>query len=99
MAITENEIRIRFAPPATDENRTAIKERLAAAAQEFALLVHELVPGSREESEAIFAVEQALWCAQAGVDRRYVPRGERKPVLAGSKPAPLPVPAGAGEAT
>ncbi|MBT2492332.1 hypothetical protein J7E96_28250 [Streptomyces sp. ISL-96] len=76
MAITENEIRIRFAAPATDEARTAIKARLATAAEELALLVHELVPGSREESEAISAVELALWWAQAGVDRRYVPRAK-----------------------
>ncbi|MFJ3100312.1 hypothetical protein [Streptomyces sp. NPDC086835] len=76
MAITEKEIRTRFAPPAADEARTAIKARLAAAAQEFALLVHELVPGSREESEAISSVELALWWAQAGVDRRVQPRAQ-----------------------
>ncbi|GHA94079.1 hypothetical protein [Streptomyces chryseus] len=80
MAINENEIRTRFAAPATDEARTAIKTRLAAAAQEFALLVHELVPGSREESEAISSVELALWWAQAGVDRRYVPRRAVRPL-------------------
>ncbi|MEU0275973.1 hypothetical protein [Streptomyces sp. NPDC006307] len=81
MAITENEIRTRFAAPATDEARTAIKARLAEAAQEFALLVHALVPGSREESEAISSVELALWWAQAGVDRRVQPRARVRPAV------------------
>ncbi|MEU2510519.1 Acb2/Tad1 domain-containing protein [Streptomyces syringium] len=78
MAITQSEIQIRFAPPKTDPDRVAIKARIAAAAEELALLIHELVPGSREESEAITAVEHAVQWAHSGVDRRYVARDERR---------------------
>lgn len=79
MAITPNEIRIRFAAPKTDADRVAIKARISQAAEELALLVHELVPGSREESQAIKAVEIAVQWGHAGIDRRYVAAGERKP--------------------
>ncbi|MFF5045609.1 Acb2/Tad1 domain-containing protein [[Kitasatospora] papulosa] len=79
MAITPREIAIRFAPPKTDADRLAIKARISRAGEEFALLVHELVPGSREESQAIKACEHAVSWAHAGIDRRYVAAGERKP--------------------
>lgn len=78
MAITPREITVRFAPPKTDADRTAIKARLSRAGRELARLVHELVPGSREESQAIKACEQAVSWAHAGIDRRYVAAGERK---------------------
>lgn len=80
MAITRTEIGIRFAPPRTDEARTAIKARLSARAEELALLIHELVPGSREQSEAVSSLEHAVQWAHAGVDRRLVLPGERRPV-------------------
>ncbi|MEU7092948.1 hypothetical protein [Kitasatospora aureofaciens] len=79
MAINEREIRIRFAPPATDPVRLAIKARIAEAAQHLALTIHELVPGSREESEAITHLEMATGWALSGVDRRFAPRGTREP--------------------
>lgn len=79
MAITPREIAIRFAPPKTDADRVAIKARISRAAEELALLVHELVPGSREETQAIKACEIAVQWAHAGIDRRYVAAGERKP--------------------
>ncbi|MEV0016611.1 Acb2/Tad1 domain-containing protein [Streptomyces tendae] len=82
MAISRNEIGIRFAPPKTDEARNDIKARLSAKAEELALLVHDLVPGSREQSEAISSLEDAVQWAHAGVDRRLVLRGERRPRLA-----------------
>lgn len=80
MSITASEISKRFAPPKVDAERAAIKARLSAKAGELAELVHELVPGSREESEAITHIEIALGWAHAGVDRRYVTRDERRTV-------------------
>lgn len=79
MSITDGEISKRFAPQKTDPERVAIKDRLSAAAGDVARLIHELVPGSREESEAITHIEIALGWAQAGVDRRYVAHDERRP--------------------
>jgi hypothetical protein len=79
VAITRNEIGIRFAPPKTDEARTDIKAQISAKAEELALLIHELVPGCREQSVAISAVEDAVDAAHNGVDRRLVLRGERRP--------------------
>ncbi|MFF4900531.1 hypothetical protein [Streptomyces sp. NPDC001068] len=76
MAITTREIGIRFAPPKNDEARTAIKARISAKAEELALLIHELVPGCREQSEAINGVEHAVQWAHDGVDRRLVLPGE-----------------------
>lgn len=76
MAITEREIAIRFAPPKTDTVRNEIKAQLTAKGHELALLIHTLVPGSREESEAITAVEDAVRWAHDGVDRRLVLPGE-----------------------
>lgn len=88
MALTPNEIAIRFAPPKVDGDRVAIKARICGAAEELALLVHQLVPGSREESQAIKAVEIAVQWAHAGIDRRYVARDERKSPAA-VRPDPL----------
>ncbi|MFJ3274133.1 hypothetical protein [Streptomyces sp. NPDC086776] len=81
MAINPREIAIRFAPPKTDADRIAIKARISKAAEELALLVNELVPGSREESQAIKACEIAVQWAHAGIDRRYVAADERKPAM------------------
>ncbi|MGW3735200.1 Acb2/Tad1 domain-containing protein [Streptomyces sp. NPDC005148] len=81
MAINPHEIKIRFAPPKTDADRIAIKARISKAAEELALLVNELVPGSREESQAIEACENAVAWAHAGIDRRYVAAHERKPAM------------------
>lgn len=80
MAITTREISIRFAAPKVDVDRVAIKGRICELAESLALLVHELVPASREQSEAIAAVESAVAWAHAGIDRRYVARSERKPL-------------------
>ncbi|WP_262702000.1 MULTISPECIES: DUF7681 family protein [Streptomyces] len=82
MAINSSEIRRRFAPAKVDPERTEIKDRISAAAGTLAQLIHELVPGSREESEAITAVEHAVQWAHCGIDRRYVPRAERGAVHA-----------------
>lgn len=81
MAISPREIEIRFIPPKMDEDRVAIKARICDAAGQLAMLIHELVPGSREESQAIKACELAVQWAHAGVDRRYVARGERKKLV------------------
>jgi len=78
MAITENEINIRFSPPKMDQDRLAIKGRICDAARTLALLIHELVPGCREESIAISAIEDAVNAAHNGIDRRYVAQHERK---------------------
>ncbi|WP_327594623.1 hypothetical protein [Streptomyces chartreusis] len=106
MAITRNEIGIRFAPPKTDPARNDIKAQISAKAEELALLIHELVPGSREQSEAISNLEDAVDWAHNGVDRRLVLRGEQRPARlaaqagppAVERTAPSSVPAGAGEA-
>ncbi|MFK0063423.1 hypothetical protein ACIQTN_29860 [Streptomyces werraensis] len=102
MAITRHEIGIRFAPPKTDQARNDIKARISAKAEELALLIHELVPGSREQSEAISNLEDAVDWAHNGVDRRLVLRGEQRPprlaTQAGPPAIPSSVPAGAGEA-
>ncbi|SOE31701.1 hypothetical protein [Streptomyces sp. OK228] len=92
MAITAREIGIRFAPPRTDERRNAIKAQISAKAEELARLIHELVPASREESEAIYGVEAAVQWAHCGVDRRLVLPGELRP-LAPTVPAPAGPPA------
>ncbi|AEW94634.1 MULTISPECIES: Acb2/Tad1 domain-containing protein [Streptomycetaceae] len=78
MAITRQEIALRFAAPRTDPERTAVKARLSSAAAEFGLLIHELVPGSREQSIALTALEQAVAAAHSGVDRRAVMPGEHR---------------------
>lgn len=77
MALNPHEIRIRFAPVKVDRDRVAMKDRISAKAEELALLINELVPGSREESQAVKAVEVAVHWAHGGIDRRYVARGER----------------------
>jgi hypothetical protein len=77
VAINEREIRIRFAPPKTDETRNDIKARISAKGEELALLIHELVPGCREESQAIKGIEIAVQWAHDAVDRRLVLRGEQ----------------------
>jgi hypothetical protein len=108
VAITRREIGIRFAPPKTDEARNDIKGRISAKAEELALLINELVPGCREESQAIKGLEVTVQWAHAAVDRRLVLQGEQTvppPVL----PCPatalpvvkgdiVPLAAGPGEA-
>jgi hypothetical protein len=91
MAITKREIGIRFAPAKNDPDRVAIKARLSEKAHELALLIHELVPGSREQSEAISSLEDAVRWAHDGVDRRLVLPGEHRPLPA--VPAPRAEPA------
>lgn len=75
MALNSAEIARRFAAPARDDERHALKARLSAAAGELAALVHDLVPGSREETLAVTAIEDAVQWAHAGIDRRHTPRG------------------------
>lgn len=70
MAITPHEIDKRFAPPATDPDRVAIKEAISGATRAVAMLIQQLVPGSREQSEAITHLEMAVSWAHMGVDRR-----------------------------
>lgn len=77
MAITSHEIDIRFAPVQPDPDRTAMKNQISGAAHDLAILIHQLVPGSREESIAIKAVEDAVNAAHNGIDRRYVPQARR----------------------
>ncbi|MER7835283.1 hypothetical protein ABTY98_05070 [Streptomyces sp. NPDC096040] len=90
MAITRREIGIRFAPPRTDDRRNAIKAQISAKAEELAQLIHELVPGCREQSVAISAVEDAVDAAHNGVDRRLVLPGERRTVPTVAAPAGPP---------
>lgn len=73
MALNDKELRVRFAPVGTDAkaHHDAAKNKITAAALEFAALIHELVPGSREESEAVTSVEEAVMWAHAGIDRRH----------------------------
>ncbi|MEU0950666.1 hypothetical protein ABZ379_49885 [Streptomyces canus] len=106
MAITRREIGIRFAPPKTDETRNDIKARISAKAEELALLINELVPGCREESQAIKGLEVTVQWAHAAVDRRLVLQGEQTvpPVLPCPATAPpvvkgdtAPLAAGPGE--
>lgn len=70
MALTSQEIDKRFPAPTADHDRVAIKREISRAAHSLALLIHDLVPGSREESRAIEALEQTVFWAHAGVDRR-----------------------------
>lgn len=73
MGLNPKEIGIRF-PPVDAEDKAhhvIAKNKITAAAHELAGLIHELVPGSREESEAVTAVEQAVMWAHAGIDRRH----------------------------
>jgi hypothetical protein len=104
VAITRREIGIRFAPPKTDETRNDIKTRISAKAEELALL--KLVPGCREESQAIKGLEVTVQWAHAAVDRRLVLQGEQTvpPMLPCPAPAPpvvkgdiVPLAAGSGE--
>ncbi|MDH6489584.1 hypothetical protein [Streptomyces sp. SAI-127] len=84
MAINAREIRIRFAPPKTDQARNDIKAQISAKAEELALLICELVPGCREQSEAVNGVEHAVQWAHDGVDRRLVLPGEDRSAPAGT---------------
>lgn len=93
MAITAREIGIRFAPPRTDEARHAIKARISAKAEELALLIHELVPGCREETQAIKGIEIAVQWAHDAVDRRLVLPGEQRPTPTLAVPSPAAPPA------
>ncbi|MFJ4469505.1 hypothetical protein ACIP2X_18705 [Streptomyces sp. NPDC089424] len=90
MAITRKELGIRFAPPKTDEARNDIKARISAKAEELAVLIHDLVPGCREESQAIKGIEIAVQWAHDAVDRRLVLRGERAAHPAQDEPTPTP---------
>ena len=74
MALTPHEIRIRFAAPKADAERSAIKAQISEAAEHLALLINQLVPGCREESQAIESLEIAVQWAHAAVDRRTVLR-------------------------
>ncbi|MFD5571969.1 Acb2/Tad1 domain-containing protein [Streptomyces cadmiisoli] len=76
MAISRREIGIRFAPPKTDETRNDVKAQISTKAEELALLIHDLVPGCREESQAIKGIEIAVQWAHDAVDRRLVLPGE-----------------------
>lgn len=91
MAITSREIDIRFAPPKTDDRRNAIKQEISEKAHELARLIHDLLPGCREESEAILQLEDVVHWAHSGIDRRLVLPGEHRglPVL----PSPAAPPA------
>ncbi|MFD8078970.1 hypothetical protein ACFV3E_40725 [Streptomyces sp. NPDC059718] len=74
MALNPDEIAKRFAPAPDDAERIAKKNEISCAAHALAALINELVPGSREESEAVTHVETAVMWAHAAIDRRYVPR-------------------------
>ncbi|WP_405759531.1 hypothetical protein OG234_13570 [Streptomyces sp. NBC_01420] len=93
MAISEREIGIRFAPPKTDDRRNAIKERISAQAHELALLIHDLLPGCREESEAVLQLEGVVHWAHSGIDRRLVLPGEYRATLPGVPAPAAPPPA------
>ncbi|MER7816619.1 MULTISPECIES: hypothetical protein [unclassified Streptomyces] len=70
MAINKPELAIRF-PKVEDSARHYLaKNEITALAHELAELINDHVPGSREESEAITAVEVAVMWAHAALDRR-----------------------------
>ncbi|WP_328863310.1 Acb2/Tad1 domain-containing protein [Streptomyces sp. NBC_00306] len=72
MALNDKELSVRFAVPADRRaHHEEAKERITKAAHTFAALIHDLVPGSREESEAVTSVEEAVMWAHAGIDRRH----------------------------
>jgi len=92
MALNARELRIRFAPPKDDDERAQMKAQISTAAGVLASLLHELVPGSREESIAVEALEGCVMWAHAGIDRRYTPRAERRGSKLPLEPLPQTVP-------
>jgi hypothetical protein len=68
--MTKEEINTRFTyhqpKDGQPEKYIAIREK----AQELAVLINELVPESREQSEAITNLETAVMFANAGIARR-----------------------------
>ncbi len=80
---TSREIEKRFAPPRVDEARMALKTQISDTAADLAQLIHQTMPGSDEEAEALGYLEAAVFWAHAGVDRRYVAPGEPHPSVVG----------------
>ncbi len=68
----ENEMEIRFTyhPPTGDQPQRF--EALRASAKQFAQLVLDSTPASREQSLALTAVEEAVMWANAAIARREV---------------------------
>lgn len=56
-----------YHPPKGDQPERY--ERLRAAAKDLALLIHDLVPYSREQSLALTKLEEASMWANAGIAR------------------------------
>lgn len=72
MAITPDEIARRFAPPRTEGEHYARKLAVTDAAMTLADLILQMVPGSREQSIAVEALESAVQWAHCGIDRRLI---------------------------
>jgi hypothetical protein len=67
----ELEIRFSYHPPIDEEQRSKYED-IRSFAHELALLIHELVPASREQSLAVTKLEEAVMWANAGIARRSV---------------------------
>ena len=68
MESSELETRFTYHPPKPEQVETY--ERIRAAGKEFAALVIELTPASREQSESVTNIEQAVMWANAAEARR-----------------------------
>lgn len=64
------EIEVRFTYHAPKGNQLARYERLRNAAKEFAYLIDQTCPDSREKSLAWTHLEDAVMCANASIARR-----------------------------
>lgn len=64
----EIETRFTYHPPKGDQGQKY--ELLRNEAKRFALLIDEVLPDSREKSEALTCLESAVMYANAGIARR-----------------------------
>lgn len=68
--IDAQELDIRFTFHPVQPGQAERYEAIRAKAREFAALVVELTPESREQSLSITAIEEAVSCANAAIARR-----------------------------
>lgn len=68
--MTQDEIEKRFTYHSPKEDQPKRYEALRSKAKEFAGLINELVPESREKALAFTKLEQAVMWANAGIARR-----------------------------
>jgi hypothetical protein len=70
MAITTDELEIRFTYHKPEPNLGGLYEMLRTEAKNFAITITESTPESREQSLAITALEEAVFWANAAIARR-----------------------------